>query len=67
MTGLWAGCRGIVVQFLAEAKHFSLLHSLQLGSGFDPASLSVDISGFFRAGKASDYETDYLPPSSTNM
>ena len=67
MTGRWAGCLGIVVQFLAEAKHFSLLHSLQLGSGFHPASFSVDTSGFFHAGKATDYETDYLPPSSTKV
>jgi len=67
MTGLWVGCLGIVVQFLAEAKHFTLLHSLQLGSGFHPASFSMDTSGFFHAGKASDYETAYLPPSSTKV
>jgi len=48
---------------LAEAKHFPLLRSLQMGSGVHPASISVDTSGFFHADKA----TDYLPPSSTKM
>jgi hypothetical protein len=67
MTGLWAGCLGIVIQFLAEAKHFPLLHSLQMGSGVHPASFSVDTSGIFHAGKATDYETDYLPPSSIKV
>ena len=67
MTGLCAGCLGNVVQFLAEAKHFPLLHSPQMGSGVHPASFSVDTSGFFHVGKATDYETDYLPPCSTKV
>ena len=67
MTGLWAGCVGIVVQFLAEAKHFSLLRNLQMGSGVHPASFSVNTSGFFHEGKAADCETDCLPPSSTKV
>jgi hypothetical protein len=52
--------------FLAEATHFPL-HSLQMGSAVHPASFSVDTSGFFHAGKATDYETDYIPLSSTKV
>jgi hypothetical protein len=36
MTRVWAGYLGVVVQFLAEPRDFSLLKSLEMGSGVHP-------------------------------
>jgi hypothetical protein len=35
------------VEFLAEARDFSLLHSVKTGSGVHSASYPIDIEGFF--------------------
>jgi hypothetical protein len=40
------------VQFLARARDFSLLHSVQTGSGAHPASYQMDSRASFSGGSA---------------
>jgi hypothetical protein len=47
-----ATCRMLRVWFLAGARDFSLLHSVQTGSVAHPASYPVGIWGYFPGGKA---------------
>jgi hypothetical protein len=42
------------VPFPAEAKYFSLLHSLQTGSGTHPASYPMGTGVFFLGDKAAE-------------
>jgi hypothetical protein len=67
MIRLWVGCPGIVVQFLAEAKDFSLLPSLEMDSGVHPAPCSFGTGDFFQTSKAVTCETGHLLPSSARM
>jgi hypothetical protein len=46
------GGRGIGVRFPASARDFSLLHSVQTGSGAHPASYTMGTRGCFPGGKA---------------
>jgi hypothetical protein len=51
------------VRFPAGAKDFSLLHSVQVGSGAHPAFLSKGYSEVKRQG----HVADHLPPSSAEV
>jgi hypothetical protein len=53
------------VQFSARAKDFSLLYSVQTGSGAHPASHKIGTGGSFPTGaKQPGHEDDHLHPSS---
>jgi hypothetical protein len=68
VTKLWAGkARNVGVQFLARARDFSVLHSVQTGSRVRPASYSVDIVGPFREVKRPGREFDHSTPSSAEI
>jgi hypothetical protein len=51
------------VQFLARARDFSLLHSVQTSSGAHPASYPVGVGGSFPWG----CEGEYSHPSSVKV
>jgi hypothetical protein len=51
--------REICVLFPAEAEHFSLLHSLQTGSGIHPASYPMGNWGSFLKVKLPGSEADH--------
>jgi hypothetical protein len=51
------------VRFQAGERGFSLLHSVQTGSGAHLASYSMDTEGVKRPGR----EADHSPPSSADV
>jgi hypothetical protein len=48
-------------------QDFSLLHSVQIGSGAHPASHPMSTGGSFAGGKAAGREVDHSPPSSAEV
>jgi hypothetical protein len=55
------------VRFFAGARDFSLLHSVQTGSGVHPASYPNGTVGFSPGVKRQGREADHSPPSSAEV
>jgi hypothetical protein len=49
-----------------SGKRFSLLHSVQIGSGAHPTSYAMGTRGSFTAVKRQGREADHLHPSSSD-
>jgi hypothetical protein len=54
-------------RFLAEARDFSLLYSVQTATGFNPVSYKVGTGRSFPAIKRHGSEADHSPPSSAEI
>jgi hypothetical protein len=50
-----------------QGQHFSILHSLHIGSGFHSASYPNGTGGCFSGIKRPGREADYSPPSSAEV
>jgi hypothetical protein len=59
--------QGMGVRSLTGAKHFSLLHGVQTGSGAHPASYPTGAGALSLGVKRPEREADYLPPSSAEV
>jgi hypothetical protein len=56
------------ILFSAGVRHFSLVHTVPIGSGTYPASYSVGIGRSFPSGKvAGVHEADDLPQSNAEV
>ena len=56
-----------MVRFVAEARDFSLLHSIQPSSAAHPASYAVDIPSSLSSVKQLGCEADHSPSSSAKV
>jgi hypothetical protein len=56
-----------MVKFLAGARDFSLLHSIQTGSGDHPAPYPISTGAPFLELKWPGHEADHLRPSSAEV
>jgi hypothetical protein len=63
----WATVCTVGVVFPAGTKKFSLLHSVQTGSGAHSAFYPMGAGGSYHGGKAAGIEADFSPPSSTEV
>jgi len=61
------GDKGVLVQFLAAAREFSLLENLQTAFGADPVTYFMCTSGSFPEGKVPWSQTDHCPESSAEV
>jgi hypothetical protein len=55
------------VRFLAGARYFSLLHSVQTGSGAHPASYPIGSRGALPGAKRPGREADHSSPTSAEV
>jgi hypothetical protein len=67
VTGYGMDGRGIGVKSPAGAREFSLLHSVQTGSGAHPASYPNGTWGSIPGVKRKGYEADHSPPPSAEV
>jgi hypothetical protein len=53
--------------FLVGARYFSVLHTIQIGSGAHPASCTLGTRGCFFGLKQQGHEADHSPPPSAKV
>jgi hypothetical protein len=62
--GVWAGRPGFDSR---QGQEVFLLHTIQTGSGTHTDSYPMQTGGFFSGIKRTGRETDYSPPTSTDV